>query len=634
MAGVECAAIGTGPSTAVNIVEDGWNRWSGYSQVITTSAINYIEALSDLSFDEINSNVSMTVDGQNPLAFSAPTAPEIEEFVINYGTQPVAKTLEDGYDFNFPPAPNLTATEPTLNFPVAPGDSGATAPGTPPSLSDPTIPSSPSYTLPSVPTLAEIDLPTIPTIDLPTFTATAPTEDIVVPANTFVWNEDAFSDDLLDDLVAKVTEWLDGGTGLPDCVWDAIWERDRRRERQSGKSARQQVKEEWSARNFSLPSGPQDAKLKEIDLAILAADNQVSREVAIKQAEMEQTNMHFAITQGVALVSFIGQMHHQQMQRAFEAAKFAFQVTIDIFNAEISLYKAKLDGYRIEAEVFKALIEAELAKLETYKAELEGQKLVNEINEQDINLYNSQLQGVLAVIEVYKAEISAVNAQVSVDKTKIDAYAALVNAYATEVNAYVAEVEAYSKKLSAEKTKADIYGVQVDAYAAEVSAYKGEIDSKASQNKSINDKNMLLIEEYKSGLQAWTARFEAELTRVKAVLERYATDAKVYEAEGSIAESSSKIEIERYRTAVLEGQAEAEIAIKNIELNIEQALRSFGIEADNARIAAQAYGQLAAASMSAVELVAQISSSGIVNSGCTTSYSNRKELEPECGCEV
>lgn len=100
----------------------------------------------------------------------------------------------------------------------------------------------------------------------------------------------------------------------------------------------------------------------------------LSRDIAIKQAGLEQANVKDATTQGLALE---GQLMDQAMQLdrlSFEAAKATADHEIATHNAALERFKALLDGYRTYAMAYETVIKAEMNKVEVYKALLQAEQ--------------------------------------------------------------------------------------------------------------------------------------------------------------------------------------------------------------------------------------------------------------------
>jgi hypothetical protein len=102
--------------------------------------------------------------------------------------------------------------------------------------------------------------------------------------------------DAFDEGMAWVTNTItNGGTGIPAAVEDQIWQRDRDRILRSSLQAQNSAYADFAARGFSLPPGSLTAQLEKIRTEGLLKLAEVSRDAAIKQAEIEIENIRFAV---------------------------------------------------------------------------------------------------------------------------------------------------------------------------------------------------------------------------------------------------------------------------------------------------------------------------------------------------
>lgn len=105
---------------------------------------------------------------------------------------------------------------------------------------------------------------------------------------------------LANDAFDEATAWLvntitSGGTGISAAVEDQIWQRARDRVVQDGQRAESQVLNDFASRGFSLPSGVMAARLQEIRFEQLGKTQELSRDAAIKQADMTVENVRLAV---------------------------------------------------------------------------------------------------------------------------------------------------------------------------------------------------------------------------------------------------------------------------------------------------------------------------------------------------
>lgn len=175
----------------------------------------------------------------------------------------------------------------------------------------------------------------------------------IAPANTFAFTEIPYSANLLTDLRARLLEWVDGrSTGILPSVEQAIWDRGRAREVVvSNRKAKEAVRT-FAMRGFPKPPGMLSVELQ--DAAQEAQNNSVtiSRDVMIKQADLEQTNRRFSFEQAWKVEEGAIAYTNQQMQRALESAKTMQQFLIEIFQQSVA-------EYGVQGQVYDARVRSE-----------------------------------------------------------------------------------------------------------------------------------------------------------------------------------------------------------------------------------------------------------------------------------
>ncbi len=175
----------------------------------------------------------------------------------------------------------------------------------------------------------------------------------IAPNNEFAFTEIPYSSQLLVDLRARLLEWVDGrATGILPSVEQAIWDRGRAREVVASNRKAKEAVRSFAMRGFPKPPGMLSTELQ--DAAQEAQNNSVtiSRDVMIKQAELEQTNRRFSFEQAWKVEEGAIAYTNQQMQRALESAKTLQQFLIEIFRQEVA-------EYAVQGQVYDARVRSE-----------------------------------------------------------------------------------------------------------------------------------------------------------------------------------------------------------------------------------------------------------------------------------
>jgi len=188
-----------------------------------------------------------------------------------------------------------------------------------------------------------------------------------IPANTFTFAEVPYSSNLLTDLRARLLEWVDGkSTGLLPSVEQAIWDRGRAREVVSSNRKAQEAVRQFAMRGFSKPPGALSLEIMDAAQESQNASLTLSREVMIKQAELEQSNRRFSMELAEKMEEAMIAYTSQQAARVLEAAKALQQFIIEIYAHEVTAYGVTTQAYgaRVGAETaaFKAKTDMQVAE--------------------------------------------------------------------------------------------------------------------------------------------------------------------------------------------------------------------------------------------------------------------------------
>lgn len=108
--------------------------------------------------------------------------------------------------------------------------------------------------------------------------------------------------------LGKAQQWIcdtltNGGTGMNPHVEDQIWQRDRARLLKDAQRTKREVLTTFAARGFPLPPGAAAGAVSLVMSETQDKIAQASRDVAIKQAEIEIENIRFAVDKAIGLYS-------------------------------------------------------------------------------------------------------------------------------------------------------------------------------------------------------------------------------------------------------------------------------------------------------------------------------------------
>lgn len=300
----------------------------------------------------------------------------------------------------------------------------------------------PTIDLPPVPTLLDLSLPPAPDIQIPAFTGARPASLPRAPDGDWSFTPEQYTSALLDKVTGTVSRMLDGGTGLPAPVAQALRDRAMGAVDVEELRGEQVVIEDFSSRGFVEPNGLMMKRLAQSRQEAANRRNAINRDVYVQDQQVAIENLRFAVTQGIALESTLIQAHTEEMRLSLQAAQFARETSIAIFNAEVSLFNSEMQAYQIDAQVWRSQIEGELASLEVYRSQIQAEQLLGEMNVQAVQIYTARLQGVTVQADLYRTQMQGAEAQARANVSVAEAYRARIQGYSEQVRAYQVQWDA------------------------------------------------------------------------------------------------------------------------------------------------------------------------------------------------
>lgn len=623
----------TFPSLAEAIVGNTFPTLQNYAEQAFQSANAAAEGLLDFTVPSIPLNVQFNVTHAGS-GFVAPPKPtrEIGEVEIPDDV-PDVDIQEPQLNFDTPAPLEPANADYRYRRPGGePGAFSATEPGDAPAIDPITIPDEPDVEgrLDAIeaPEFFPITIPETPVLMLDEieFEGDRPLVDFDVPAQTFTFNEVAYSSELLTAVQNRLLTMGQGGTGLPAHIESALFDRSRGREDLLAVKITQETVEEWGSRGFTEPLGPLARRVLEVRQGNQNAGSAVNRDLTIKAMDVEIENLRFFVVQGTALEQVLISMHLAVEERRFQAAKYLYDSFVAIFNARIALHNARVESYRVDAQVYRDRIEAEKAKVEVFKAEVDAQRAIGEINKILVERYKTQVESVLALIQIHRERINAVRAAVEVNGLEIEAYRATVQAFGEKVRAYVAQWDGYRARVAAEMGSVQASEIASRSYATRVQAWgtKGNMEVERLRGKlSIEG---LKLQKFDGEMRKFLGLIEAQRTKVAADATALSSEASVYAAAGQIAQAESAAKDRSNEIELQRGTTQANLYLKQGEIGIQQSLQRSSQILTALQGAAQVLGQIASSTFAAINVSAGISDSTSQSSGCSTTYQLNGEI--------
>jgi hypothetical protein len=196
------------------------------------------------------------------------------------------------------------------------------------------------------------------------------TEDYQSQINTFI---QTYFPSVSGTLTTASDTWLEnsivnGGSGLPEDVENALWQRDRDRVSLAASEAERTAVSEYAGRGFSMPSGVLDNKVADIRLQASRQLAESSRTAAITNAEWVLKNTQFAVEQAIklrigamdALAAFL-HAYAGIYSAAVDYSRVILACQTDLWTASIQYYSAQTSyaGVKAHGKEVDATVQAQ-----------------------------------------------------------------------------------------------------------------------------------------------------------------------------------------------------------------------------------------------------------------------------------
>ena len=605
-------------NNAANVVQNGISDATVRAEDALDTALDFLGDLERLASRWVIFRSTIDLDPvlTDDLGIQFPKKPDAPAFTLTLPNFPSDISLNPVPALNLPTAPTFDEPVPNLLFPEKPAPLDVTTPGDAPTTDlEVVFPDAPDTTLPAVPTLRELDIPPAPTVVIPSFTEALPDPILSRPQFTFAFSEDPYASSTLTAVTNSLLERIQGGTGIPVDIESQIWDRARNRERVSEDRSREDLLFTNAQTGFSRPTGSSQAAL---DLLAQETQNKISdfsREVAIKQADLEQKNLESTISGIISLEQLLIGHFNDIQNRSLDTAKFAQQVSIDIYNTEVARFQVELESYKAFSVAFEAQVRAEISKVDIYKAEIQAQGLINDINNTDVQLFATRVDAINSAVQVYKTEIQAIGEQVNVEQLKLQAYKTEVDAFSSLVASKGIEFSTYSEQVKAESIKFDAFDSQVKAFTSRIQAYATQVDAEKTVSDARVSQEDLKVKQQALKLDTYSKTVQAEISAYQTQVAAFQGVTSMYSAEVGAESARLSAEIQTIGQRITHAKAKADVAVANANVNIANLEASNSATLEAAKAGATVSSQLASSSLAGMRFSAGVSHSlGLDNS--------------------
>ena len=599
-----------------NMVDLAYDKYSEFASNAYQLAVDQISSLGDFSVPTLPTNVAFNIDG-SVYGFIRPDRPVLPVMVYNDpGAAPAPPVLPlPVVSFDTEPVAPDTTTD-IVEY-VAPSPDVPVSPGVTPS------PIATAYT-PDQLALVIAQQPTLQLPDVPTADILPPDASLQVlplpgsPGNNFAFTPEQYTSALLTRVSGQVSTMLDGGTGLPAAVAQAL--RDRANVAVDVEEARQveQAYEEFAGRGFEQPPGVLAKRVAQVHQASQNQRAALNRDIYVQEQQVALENLRFAVTQGVALESSLMQGFNDYMRLSLEAMRASQEIAVSVFTAEVGLYNVAQTSNQIAASIERDRAQTAIALA---RLQLDAQKERGELTEQQ---YVDALRTLDAQVAQYRANLegrqAAATSEAEDNRARLDAFRASLQA-TSEVRAnYDSQWRTFSQQWETNEIRARVSEIITNSYAARVQAYAATNTAKIDQAKLGIAMNDMSLRSWQSQLDMLKDQRAAETSRLASLVAIANSEVELYRADAAVETSAADVNLRMLMTGLEQERARTETALKNAEMAIQQMLETNKLLLAARDTIARTAAQLAASSMSAVNFSAGIRSDLSQSYGCDTHF--------------
>lgn len=595
-------------STPAEVVANSFALAEGYAASAKSALTSFTSALNAAVYAPPSLSVTWNSLAAPSLP-SLPNQPTLPNIVFSAPTAPGDWTpVEPVIAID-----DFTATEPTINLPAVYSPSFGAAP---------TVAAPNAVALPASPTLAAVVKPVYLALNTPTFGGVdlhqsyldklddIPTLSLVAPTPYSYALGPEYASTLLSTLKAQLQQRLSGGSGLAPAVEQAIWDRARSRETTIAQANQDEVMRASEAFGFHLPTGVLAAQLRGAQQDYYDKLSGLSRDVAIKQAELEQENLKQTIAQGMELEGRLIDYSYKLEAMSFESAKVYAENAIQIHNAMLDEFKSLLSAYQTYAQAYDSIIKAELAKVDVFKALLAGEQTKAEINKSLVQQYVAEIDAGMSQVKIFEAEVGAAKVLMELEQIKVAASGEQIKAYVAQINGETAKVEASKVAIEAETSKLTSYKIKADVFTAKT----GVQAEKARLGLGLLNAQASIKAQQWDG---YKAKVGAESERMRALGMQSSAQMDGYRVGAAAVEATAGMHTKVWETKIKDYEASQSIVLQAGKINTDAIIATNNARLDASKVGAQVYAQLTSSAYSMIHASAGVSASG----GTSVSYS-------------
>jgi hypothetical protein len=473
------------------------------------------------------------------------------------------------------------------------------------------IPSNFAVGIPSAPVMTgDVNLPHAPAVVFPKYLEEidwGAAEGIEEPDFAFTFNEQAYQSAMMDGLKSKLmADLAAGGYGIEPGDEVGLWERARDREAASSGAEVQALARDFASRGFMVPPGSMFGALEGIRAKAMDAAATLSRDVALKRADLYVQNRQFTIQQVKELETLLLNQHMAVMERILRAAQVSAQFVVDQYRARLDKTRLAVDVIQARVQSFRELVAAESTKVAIYNAQISAELAKTEVDKNKLEAYRASLSGVESTVNVYRLQVQAAEAAIQAERSKVEMWKAEVDGYLATVKAKEAEFSGYESRIRGEQARVQLFSEQVRAHAAKVDAKRVEADIKSMEVRSYTESANVALRAFEAELSANQNANNLHLKSEERAVRAFEAKVNAYRADVDGAAKLASIDIDQKRLVTSSKLDAARLVLEAQLAEINADFKATGFVVGSKQKLVDLYKEMIGASLGALNSIASI----------------------------
>lgn len=580
-----------------------------------------IDDLAGVSFQIPDIDLIPNIDPAIPFDPTRPEFIRTDFGSISDITIPPAPTVGTLPSISKPNIPTFSPSIGNITVPPPPTRDLIQSPGLPPGTPTFEFPDLDPISYPPEPQLTPVTVPEFGGVDIPTFDPQFPVFTEPTVDTNLDWDEPVYTREIIDEVIAKIQQMLDGGLAIDPAVEQGIVDRARDREDRLVRQAVTQAIDEIAGRGFSQPPGVLVERIDNIRDEGLIKKLGLNREVMIKVFDEELANMRLAVQQGIVAEDLFVRLFLASAERLFEAARLGVQWQLELYNLQVTLFNTRMREVEIRAQVYETQVRGALAEIDVFKALVDAERAKAEVNKSVVDAYVAQIEARKIFVDIYEAQVRAVAVQAEVFATEIQAYKGKVEAYAAEIGAEKLKFDAYEAQVRGETAKATIIESEARAYAAQIEGIGSGVTAEVAALRGEVSRIEADIQAYIANLRGIEAESDVQLKRIQSSVAGFTADTQKYAADAGIIESENRVIVAAWDAANRSSIAFFEAQVAKFRTQVEALSRQAEVALGALRATGDITSTVTAGALAAMHLGATVNGGGNVSGSGSQSMS-------------